>query len=362
MKYGVIGTGWIAKSFIDGARMLCNAEFAAVYSRTAENGNKFASENNIPEVFTDIAEFAKSDFDAVYIASPNRLHYEQSKLMLENGKHVICEKPITVDPEELEELQSLAKKNGLIYIEAIMYMFNPAKKLLEDAVSKIGRITSVHFDFSQLSSKYPAYLAGSLPNIFNPALATGCLMDLGIYCVYPALDLFGLPQKITACAHFMESGADGSGTAGLLYPEKLITFTYSKLGQDRLGSQIFGDEGTIKIESISKLINMSTTAKNGDIQEIIGDVPKEKLMGYEALGFERFIADPSDEYYQVTRQRALQTSQIMKQIRNCGNSMAPVGQAAMLQNTIRKMPESIMVDPHGIIRHYLILKDIRFHR
>lgn len=316
MRYGVIGTGWIAKSFIDGARMLCNSDFVAVYSRTAESGNKFAQENKIDKVFTDINELANGDFEAVYIASPNKLHYEQSKLMLENGKHVICEKPITVEPEELEELQSLAKEKGLIYCEAIMYMFNPARDLLKDAMSKIGKITSAHFDFSQLSSKYPAYKRGELPNIFNPALATGCLMDLGIYCVYPALDLFGMPEKITACAHFMESGADGSGAASLVYPDKLINFTYSKLGQDRLGSQIFGDEGTIKIESISKLTNMNLVSNSLDIQEIIGDVEKERLMGYEAAGFERFIANPDDEYYRVTSERALQVSKIMKQIRD----------------------------------------------
>lgn len=315
MRYGVIGTGWIAKSFIDGARMLCNSEFIAVYSRTEESGGRFANENNIPTVYTDINEFAKGGFDAVYIASPNRFHYEQSRLMLENGKHVICEKPITVEPEELEELQALAKKNGLVYIEAIMYMFNPASELLKDAIGKIGRITSVHFDFSQLSSKYPAYLEGKLPNIFNPALATGCLMDLGIYCVYPALDLFGMPEKITACASFMESGADGSGNAALLYPDKLVNLTYSKLGQDRLGSQIFGDRGTITVESISKLINMNIIDNNGNKTEIIGDVPKEKLMGYEAAAFEKFIKNPDDEYYAVTSERALQTSRIMKEIR-----------------------------------------------
>ncbi len=315
MRYGVIGTGWIAKSFIDGARMLCNSEFPAVYSRTEESGGRFAAENGIGKVYTDINEFAKGEFEAVYIASPNRLHYEQSKLMLENGKHVLCEKPITVEPEELEELQSLAKEKGLIYCEAIMYMFNPARDLLKDAIKKIGKITSVHFDFSQLSSKYPAYKRGELPNIFNPALATGCLMDLGIYCVYPAIDLFGIPEKITACAHFMESGADGSGAASLIYPDKLINFTYSKLGQDRSGSQIFGDEGTLKIESISKLTNINLVPNSLDTQEIIGDVEKERLMGYEALGFERFIADPNDDYYSVTSERALQVSRIMKEIR-----------------------------------------------
>ena len=316
MRYGVIGTGWISKSFIDGARMLCGAEFAAVYSRTNESGERFAEANKITTVYTDINEFAKGDFEAVYVASPNRLHFEQSKLMLENGKHVICEKPITVEPEELSELQALAKEKGLIYIEAIMYMFNPARDLLRDAVSKIGRITSVHFDFSQLSSKYPAYLEGKLPNIFNPALATGCLMDLGIYCVYPALDLFGMPEKITACAHFMDSGADGSGNAALLFPDKLVNLTYSKLGQDRLGSQIFGDKGTITIESISKLINMYIIDNGGNKTELIGDVPKEKLMGYEAAAFERFIANPDDEYYALACERAMQVSRIMKEIRN----------------------------------------------
>lgn len=316
MRYGVIGSGWIAKSFIEGARMLCGSDFAAVYSRTNESGEKFAKENQIPAVYTDINEFAHGDFEAVYVASPNRLHFEQSKLMLENGKHVICEKPITVEPDELSELQALAKEKGLVYIEAIMYMFNPARDLLRDAVSKIGRITSVHFDFSQLSSKYPAYLEGKLPNIFNPALATGCLMDLGIYCVYPALDLFGEPEKITACAHFMDSGADGSGNAALLYPDKLVNLTYSKLGQDRLGSQIFGDKGTVTIESISKLINMNIIDNGGNKTELIGDVPKEKLMGYEAAAFEHFVANPDDDYYAVVCERAMQVSRIMKEIRN----------------------------------------------
>ena len=315
MRYGVIGTGWIAKSFIDGARMLCNPDFVAVYSRTEENGSRFAAENGIDKVYTDINEFANGDFDAVYIASPNRLHFEQTKLMLLSGKHVICEKPITVEPAELSELQALANEKGLIYIEAIMYMFNPARDLLKNAVSKIGRITSVHFDFSQLSSKYPAYLRGELPNIFNPALATGCLMDLGIYCVYPALDLFGMPEKITACAHFMGSGADGSGNSAFLYGDKLVNLTYSKLGQDRLGSQIFGDEGTITIESISKLINMKLIDNKGSVTEIIGDVAKEKIMGYEAQTFEKFIADPSDPYYEAVKERALQVSRVMKEIR-----------------------------------------------
>jgi len=114
----------------------------------------------------------------------------------------------------------------------------------------------------------------------------------------------------------MESGADGSGNSAFLYPDKLVNLTYSKLGQDRLGSQIFGDKGTITIESISKLTNMKLIENNGKVTEIIGDVPKETLMGYEAKGFEEFISNPGSPYYEVMSLRALQVSKAMKEIRN----------------------------------------------
>lgn len=315
MRYGIIGTGWIAESFIEGARKIAGADIAAVYSRTAEKGSEFAEKNKIEKVYTSLEEFSKGDFEAVYIASPNRLHYSQSKAMLEAGKHVICEKPITVEPEELEELQQLAAERHLIYMEAIMYMHNPGREIFREAINKIGKISSAHFDFSQLSSKYPAYKSGSLPNIFNPKLATGCLMDLGIYCVYPAVDIWGMPDKLTAAASFMESGADGSGAASLVYNDKVITFTYSKLGQDYSGSAVFGDEGTVTVESISKMTFINQYDKSGDKQELLGDVEKYVLMGNEAKEFEMFIADPGNEKYALSSKTALQVSRLMKQIR-----------------------------------------------
>ncbi len=315
MRYGIIGTGWIAESFIEGAREITNADIVAVYSRTEEKGSAFAERNKIEKVYTSLEEFSKGDFEAVYIASPNSFHYEQSKIMLEAGKNVICEKPITVEPEELEELQTLAAEKNLIYMEAIMYMHNPGREIFRDAIGKIGKVTSAHFDFSQLSSKYPAYKRGELPNIFNPKLATGCLMDLGVYCVYPAVDIWGIPDKLTATATFMESGADGSGAASLIYGDKVITFTYSKLGQDYSGSAVFGDEGTVTVESISKLTYINKYGENGDKQELLGDVAKSVLMGNEAKGFEYFIAHPDCEKYALSSRTALHVSRLMKEIR-----------------------------------------------
>lgn len=315
MKYGIIGTGWIAEAFIRGARLICGSEIAAVYSRTSEKGNDFAERNNIPLVYTDIDEFSKGDFDAVYIASPNSLHFEQSKRMLAAGKNVICEKPITVTPDEYLENKALADKNGLIYMEAIMYMHTPNRERLRSSLCKLGRISSAHFDFSQLSSKYPAFLKGERPNIFNPALATGCLMDLGIYCVYPCIDLFGMPDKINADAVFLETGADGSGNASLNYGDKIITFTYSKTGQDYQGSCIYGDMGTINIESVSKIINAEYIGNDGEKETVCPEMSKEEIMGYEALEFEKFISGEMLDKYELSSEMAFKVSTVMKTIR-----------------------------------------------
>ena len=316
MKYGIIGTGWIAESFIEGARLITGAEISAVYSRTAEKGNAFAKKNNIPLVYTDLDEFSKGDFEAVYIASPNACHAPQSIKMMEAGKNVICEKPIAVSPEQLKECQKIAEKTGRIYMEAIMYMHTPNREKLREALNRIGTISSIHFDFSQLSSKYAAYKRGETPNIFNPKLATGGLMDLGIYCIYPAIDLFGIPQKITADAVFLKTGSDGSGSGTFNYGDKLLTFTYSKTGQDYAGSFIYGDGGTIEIESISKVINAKLIDNSGNSEIICPYMSKAEVMGFEAKEFEEFIHGENPDKYALSSKIALQVSEAMEEIRS----------------------------------------------
>ncbi|MCQ2483966.1 MAG: Gfo/Idh/MocA family oxidoreductase [Clostridia bacterium] len=317
LKFGVIGSGWIAEEFIKGTQLVVGMEFSAMYSRTYEKGKAFSVKYADVPIFTDLNKFAKSDIDAVYIASPNSLHYSQSKLMLENGKHVLCEKPITNSPDEFVELSELAKSKNLIYTEAIMMLHLPAKNELKNALKKIGKISSAHFDFSQLSSKYPALKRGENPNIFNPEMKTGCLRDLGIYCFYPAVEYFGIPERVTATAGFVETGADGWGTAILDYADKQVTLTYSKLGQSYLGSQILGDEGTITIESISKLCNINIHYKDGSSEKIFGEIPKHELMSYEAKSFYNYIKnfDEFKEEYFENNSKILAVSKLMSEVK-----------------------------------------------
>lgn len=293
IKFGVIGSGWIAEEFVKGAELIDGFEFSAMYSRTKEKGEAFAARFGGAPVYTDLVEFAKSDIDAVYIASPNALHYSQSKLMLENGKHVLCEKPITILPEEFIELNELAERNGLVYTEAIMMLHLSQREIVKEKLKALGNISTAHFDFSQLSSKYPALLRGENPNIFNPEMKTGCLRDLGIYCFYPAIDFFGEPKKIISSAGFLSTGADGFGTAILDYNDKQITLTYSKIGQDFCGSQIVGDKGTMTIGSISKLTDVEIHYNDGTDEKLVGEIEKHILMSEEAKDFYEYICNES---------------------------------------------------------------------
>lgn len=289
IKYSVIGTSWITRSFIAGASLHNELLLDGVYSRSAQKGEEFARDVGATRVFSNFNDLLTSDTHLVYVASPNLCHYEQCKLLLENNKHVICEKPITITANEFTTLHNLATEKGLVYFEAIMYMHSPARKVLKSAVGEIGNISSANIDFSQLSSKYPALINGELPNIFNPLMKTGALNDLGIYCVYPVVDLFGMPKEIIPTQQFLSTGADGSGSAVFKYPDKLVTITYSKVGQSRLGSQIMGDKGTITIGSISQTDNIYIYDNNGNKQELVPDIDKKYHMGNEALSAVNFI-------------------------------------------------------------------------
>ena len=161
LRYGTIGTGWITRSMIEGARRYpALLRHTAVCSRDASRGAAFAHEvcpQDPPAVFTDPSALAQSDaIDMVYIASPNVCHTAQARLFLQNGKHVLCEKPLSADPAEVSALQALAAQRGLLFREAIMLLYQPQLAVLAQAVAACGQIRTARFQFCQLSSKYEA--------------------------------------------------------------------------------------------------------------------------------------------------------------------------------------------------------------
>lgn len=317
MKFGTIGTSWITASFVDAALTVSRIEYCGAYSRTLGKAEEFASKFGCACFYDDLGEMLRSEIDAVYIASPNSFHYEQSKKCLEAGKHVICEKPLCVNPSEIEELQDLAASNNLVYMEAIMFLHIKELEILKNAMNGIGRITSAHLDFSQLSSKYRFLSDDFTPNIFNPEFATGCLMDIGVYNVYTAIELFGYPKKITSSCHFMDTGADSHGTAIFDYPDKQVTLNFSKVGQSRGYSQIFGDKGTILLPSVSQLHDMKVVFWDGREKILSGKEDRRYVMSGEASDFKDFIEnrEENEEKYRHSREMSVSVSKAMYEIR-----------------------------------------------
>ncbi len=305
IRLATIGTSWITASFIGGADIAEGFELTAVYSRTIDRGEEFLKEiGKTATVYTDIEELAKSDkVDAVYIASPNSLHFEQAMLMVKNKKHVIVEKPIVITEEEFLQLMDAAHENNVIAMEAYIPIHLPARKLLKENIGRLGRIQNSRFQFCQHSSKYKDYLRGENPNIFNPEFATGTLMDLGIYCVYPAIDLYGLPDSVYTTATFLDNGSDCAVNSIFKYSDHIVNVVSSKICQSDTPSEIMGDCGKIDIGLVSKYENMILYADDKE-ERLTGVMTKPEYMSYEAKDFYRYITNPEEtkeEYSEMNR-------------------------------------------------------------
>ncbi len=300
IRLGIIGTSLITEQFLEAAIPTKKYKVSAVYSRTYERGKTFAEKYNCENVFTSLEEMAKSDLiDAVYIASPNKLHGEQSNIFLLNNKHVLCEKPIATSVREYLSLKNLADENNLIYMEAIMPIFTAEREIIKNAIKEISPISLARIDFSQRSSKLDRFLSGEYFTVFDKALCGGALMDLGVYCVYGAVDLFGEPEDIISHADFYNGdGVDLSGNVILKYKDFSVSLTYSKKGQSTLGSEIIGQNGTIKIDSISMYSGIHLL-KGKTLSTLSPAKDRTSVMEKEALRFYDYIIfynDFSEDY------------------------------------------------------------------
>lgn len=303
INFAVIGTSNITYEFISAALKSNRFSLSAVYSRTKQKGEEFARKFGCHTVYTSLTDLVKDDsVTAVYVASPNALHYEQSKFLLEHGKNVICEKTITSNATEFLELSKIAKKNNLIYMDAIMSRHSINRKKLINAIGEIGNINLARIDFSKLSARYFTYIKGIDENIFSMKLGAGALTDIGIYCVYAAVDLFGMPKNISAKANFLRDGADGCGIAVFDYGDFDAVLTYGKVSQSGIGSEILGDDGTIVLASVSQYDDIKLI-KNGTTEILAKPMSKIEIMVGEAVSFANYIehfSDYSDEYISVT--------------------------------------------------------------
>lgn len=328
IRFGVIGTNWITDKFIEAALETEEFELAAVYSRTAEQGQSFAGKHLIPHVFTDLTAMLESGtVDAVYIASPNSLHAEQSILCMKHGKHVLCEKPAASNPRELKAVLEAAEQNGVVFMEALKTTLLPNFRTIRDNLSKIGKIRRYFASYCQYSSRYDAYKEGNVLNAFKPEFSNGALMDLGVYCIYPMLSLFGKPLELKAVGYMLESGVDGQGSIVAQYPDMDAVIMYSKISDSALPSEIQGELGSIVIDKISEPDHVYIRYRDGHKEDI--SIPTAlPAMTYETVEFMKLIRQGTKESTVNTHATSLASLELMEEARMQLGLVYPADQTA----------------------------------
>lgn len=245
---GTIGSGFIVHQILNHVQRMDGIRLAAVYSRSEETGRNLAKEYGGARVYTTLEAFlADMEINTVYIASPNLLHYEQTRAALLAGKHVICEKPFCVRAAQARELVQLARERALLLVDAVPTTFLPNYKILRQELPKIGRVRLVMANYSQYSSRYDRLLDGEVPNVFNPAFGGGSLMDLNFYNLYLSVALFGQPQQAVYYPNRWGELADTSGSLILRYEDFVCQCAGAKDCWGVNYYQIEGEQGYIYI-------------------------------------------------------------------------------------------------------------------
>lgn len=276
VRIGIIGTNFISDWLVAASAKVSQVEITAVQSRTRERGEEFAARHGIGVVHTDLdAMLADSDIDAVYVASPNAVHAEQCLAALRAGKDVLCEKTLGVDAAECATILDAAIQHGRVVLEEVRPLFDPAWQVISDNLPLVGEVRRVAFEKGQYSSRYDKFRAGTIENAFRPELGNSALADIGVYCLQPALDLFGAPKNTTATSIRLHNGFDAAGTLLLSHDDFLIECTYSKISTSVRPSVIEGERGSILIDSVAEPARVEFVGRDGERQPVLDGPPRE---------------------------------------------------------------------------------------
>ena len=324
IRFGVVGTNNITNWVIAGGREDERFELAAVCSRTRERAEEFAAKHSIPHIFTSLEEMAKSPLiDAVYIATPNYKHAEQSILCMNNGKHVLCEKPLASNSNEVQAMIAASRRNNVTLMEAMISTLNPNFAIVKERINQIGTVRRYFASYCQYSSRYDKFKEGTILNAFKPELSNGAVMDIGIYTIYPMVALFGRPEKIEAQGVVLHTGVDGQGAVNFQYKGMNATILYSKIANSSLPTEIEGEEGNLLLDKIHitrsvDYIPRRKTAQGKEQEDTptpIGVELKNSVYYYEIAEFINLIEQGKKESDVNSHENSLTTIEIIDEIR-----------------------------------------------
>lgn len=245
IRWGILGTGWIARQMAEALRLLPDAEFVAIGSRSTKSAELFGQAYDVPLRFGRYEDLvACPEVDVVYVATPHSAHVRDATLALQTGKPVLCEKPLTVNACEAADLVAIARSKRLFLMEAMWMRFVPAVVRLREWIAA-GAIGQIRLLTASIGWRQP-YDPES--RLYNPGLAGGALLDIGVYPVSLASMIFGAPSEVSAVMQVAPTGVDAQCTLSLGYPGgELASLAATFLADAPCDAFAIGTEGWIRV-------------------------------------------------------------------------------------------------------------------
>ena len=268
LRWGILGTGNIARQFAAGLASSSRTTVQAVASRRSDTADAFARAHGVPTAYGSYDQLLHDrSVDAVYVSLPNSMHHEWTIAALRAGKHVLCEKPLASNAAQAEEMFDVAARTGRVLVEAFMYRSHPLTHAVLDAVrgGEIGQLKLVRTSFCFRTMR----VGGNIR--FDAALAGGALMDIGCYCVNFSRLLAGAePSAVLAAGTLHDSGVDESAAGVLTFPGGVVaSFTCGMAVQADNTAYVCGTEGYVELP-----VPWKPPRENAEYRVVRGTPPK----------------------------------------------------------------------------------------
>lgn len=287
-KWGIVGSGWIAHDMADAL----DQEKIGVYGISSghyESALKFAKEYQIEHVYSSYQEMFKDEnIDIVYIATPHNTHYEIMKNALLSGKHVFCEKAITLNSKQLNECVQIAKEKSLVIMDGVTLFHMPLFKMLKDRIQskELGPVKMIQVNFGS----FKEYDVKN--RFFNPNLAGGALLDIGVYAIsFVRYFMQSSPNEILTTMFPFETGVDE--TSGVLLKnadQEMATVSLTMRAKQPKRGLIACENGYIEIYNFPRANQATITyTKDGHVENVTCG-KSELALNYEILDMEEYVS------------------------------------------------------------------------
>lgn len=312
MKFGILAPGNIANKMAEAVSGIPDMEKYAVASRDLSRAEAFAKKWGFEKAYGSYEAMLKDEaVEFIYVATPHSHHYMYAKMCLEHGKHVLVEKPFTVNAKQAEELIHLAEEKGLFISEAIWTRYMPSRfmleKLLADGV--IGEVSSLTANLG--------YVLTGKERLEKPELAGGALLDLGIYPInFALMAILEEIKKVSSTAVLSPGGVDWQNSINIIFSSGKTALLHSNMRAltDRNG-MIYGDKGYIEFVNI----NNGEEIRIYDLQYRMTDCLKvpEQINGfeYEVLSCMKAIGEGKTECEEMPHSEMLRVMRLMDGLR-----------------------------------------------